>query len=249
MAVPLSESQDLPSEAGALARSLFRPVREGNPFEVTVERLATAIRLGAVTDRLPPERELSGLLGVSRMTLREALRALGDAGFVTVRRGRGGGTFVKYRPAEGADAVALARSMGESLTQALDFRRIVEPGAAALAATRTLPASRRDYLITCLRECTAATEDGARRLADARLHLALAGATECPPLILSVADVRGRLSPLLEAIPVLQHNVVNADEQHATVVGAVLDGEAEQARSVMQEHCDATAALLRGFLS
>src|SRR5919206_1364973 len=70
--------------------AVFRPVRTGNAFEETVERLLQAIRLGVAApgERLPAERELAGRLGVSRVTLREAIRALADAGYVESRRGR-----------------------------------------------------------------------------------------------------------------------------------------------------------------
>src|SRR5215475_12107770 len=118
--------------------AVWRPVRGGNAFEITVARLAQAIRLGMVTtgDQLPPERELAERLQVSRVTLREAIAALRDAGYLETRRGRAGGTFVVYRdgslPAAGPDeAAALAREMGDTLHDALDFRRVIEPGAAA----------------------------------------------------------------------------------------------------------------------
>jgi len=240
-----------PAEA-ALSRSLFRPIRDGNAFEVTVERLARAIKLGvvAVGERLPPERELAELLGVSRMTLREAIKALADAGFVASRRGRGGGTFVTFQagtpPREHPSEVA--RSMGDRLHQALDFRRVVEPGAAALAATRSLSAAERGYLAGCFAECTDATDDRQRRVADSRLHLAIASVTGCAPLVTAVADVQSQLGELLAAIPVLRRNIAHSDTQHAAVVQAILAGDGGVARTVMEEHCDATAALLRGFL-
>ena len=49
-------------------------------------------------ERFPAERELAGLLGVSRITLREAIGDLRAAGYVESRRGRFGGTFVTYTP-------------------------------------------------------------------------------------------------------------------------------------------------------
>ena len=54
--------------AGTELTSLLGPVRAGNAFEETVERLLTVIKLGVVPpgDRFPAERELAGLLGVSR---------------------------------------------------------------------------------------------------------------------------------------------------------------------------------------
>jgi DNA-binding GntR family transcriptional regulator len=93
---------------------VWRPVRGGNAFEITVSRLAPAIRLGPVSEgeRLPPERELAERLQVSRVTLREAIRALREAGFLESRRGRSGGTFVVSptgrRGAGGAAAGARA---------------------------------------------------------------------------------------------------------------------------------------------
>jgi DNA-binding FadR family transcriptional regulator len=58
--------------SGTELSSLLGPVRSGNAFEETVERLLTVIKLGVVApgERFPAERELAGLLGVSRITLR-----------------------------------------------------------------------------------------------------------------------------------------------------------------------------------
>ena len=83
---------------------VFRPIRSGNVFEETVERVLHAIKLGVVTagERLPAERELAVRLGVSRMTLRDALRVLEQAGYVESHRGRSGGTFVTYRATPGS---------------------------------------------------------------------------------------------------------------------------------------------------
>ena len=79
---------------------LLRPVKEGNTFEQTVERLASAIRLGVVEtgQRLPPERELADQLRVSRVTLREAIKALQQAGYVTTVRGQDGWDGRRLRP-------------------------------------------------------------------------------------------------------------------------------------------------------
>ncbi|SNT64759.1 DNA-binding transcriptional regulator, FadR family [Asanoa hainanensis] len=239
---------------------LWRPVRGGNAFEITVSRLAQAIRLGLVGagDRLPAERDLAEQLQVSRVTLREAIRALREAGFLESRRGRTGGTFVvapvtgevdKGRKAapKAKGAAELARQMGDSLHDALDFRRVLEPGAAGLAATRTLTAPERQQLVACL----AASRDRdptTRRVADSRLHLAIAAAGGSPSLAAAVADVQLALDRLLVAIPVIKKNLDHSDRQHTRVVDAILAGDAAAARATMEEHCDATAELLRGLL-
>ena len=58
-----------------------------------------------------------------------------------------------------------------------------------------------------------------------------------------------RLDELLRAIPVMPANIAHSDQQHAAVVEAILGGQADAARTAMEEHVDGTAALLRGFLS
>ena len=65
-------------------------------FEDTVGRLLQTIRLGVLApgESLPPERELAARLGVSRDTVREAIKSLADAGYLVSRRGRYGGTFL-----------------------------------------------------------------------------------------------------------------------------------------------------------
>ncbi len=233
--------------------TLLRPQRGGNAFETTVERLVQTIKLGVVAtgERLPPERELADALQVGRTTLREALEALRKAGYVETRRGRGGGTFVLYDPDvhRGADAGSIARDMGEGLSDALDFRRVVEPGAAGLAATRDLSAAERARLRETLLACTDASADSLRRGADSKLHLLIAELAGSDLLLAAVADVQLRVGQLLAAIPVLERNIVHSDAQHTVVVEAVLAGDTGRARLAMEEHCDATSALLRGFLS
>jgi GntR family transcriptional regulator, transcriptional repressor for pyruvate dehydrogenase complex len=232
-------------------RTIFSPVPVRNAFEVTIERLAQSVRLGVLVegDRLPPERELAETFGVSRVTLREAIRALRDVGLVESRRGRGGGTFVAApRPERARSRHKIEEAIGHGIDDALALRRVVEPGAAALAASRTLSAADRSSLLEYLRaatECQPAT----RRRADSRLHLAIAAIGGSASVTAVVADVQMRLDELLRAIPVIPGNIVHSDKQHAAIVDAILGGRADRARVEMEEHVDGTAALLHGFLS
>jgi DNA-binding FadR family transcriptional regulator len=232
------------------ARSVYSPVPVRNAFEVTVERLAQSIRLGVLVggDRLPPERELAETLGVSRVTLREAIGALRAAGLIESRRGRGGGTFVVSPRTTRPRQVGRSRpATVPGLNDLLDLRRIVEPGAAGLAATRALSAADRATLQRCLRESTSCSANR-RRLADSRLHMAVAAATESPSVAAVVADVQLRLTEALRRIPVMRANIEHSDRQHELVVQAILAGEPDAARTAMEEHVDASAALLRGLL-
>jgi GntR family transcriptional repressor for pyruvate dehydrogenase complex len=241
--VAVVEQQD------ALAAAVLRPLRAHHAFESCVELLATSIRLGIHPDgsTLPPERELAERLGVSRSTLREAIGALRDAGLLTTRRGRGGGSVVDFRPEEPGSSPTLDRSR-EELLDALEFRRIVEPGAAHAAAGRPLTQQQEAMLQASLERVSSAASKAVHRQADSRFHLAIASLTESPMLIDAVTTVQICLHDMLASIPVLDRNIDHSRQQHAAIAEAILAGDAARARRVMESHCDDTAALLRGLM-
>jgi GntR family transcriptional regulator, transcriptional repressor for pyruvate dehydrogenase complex len=217
-----------------------------------VERLATAIRLGVYPygSTLPPERELATRMGVSRATLREAVAALRTANLVRTTRGRGGGTVVDLSPATpgaGGGPAALTTPL-DVLMDSLVFRRIVEPGACYLAASRTLSDQQRQLLTEAHADVRNADSPAQHRQADSRLHLAIASLTGSAQLVDAVTGVQAHLHDMLIAIPVLGVNIEHSNRQHAEIVDAILDGNARRARRVMESHCDDTAALLRGLL-
>ena len=234
-----------------LGHAVLRPVRTHHAFEGCVEQLATAIRLGAYPygSTLPAERELAERMAVSRATLREAIAALRQAGMVETTRGRGGGTRVVFRPPVPSEA-GLGRLAGrrEELADSLVLRRVVEPGACWVAASRELPASERMLLTTALTEVEHARDPGRHRQADSRLHLALATASGSRYLLDAVTTAQSMMHDMLQAIPVLEANIAHSDAQHRAIVQAVLQHDAPKARLVMERHCDDTAALLRGLL-
>src|SRR4051812_24507031 len=235
-----------------LPEAVLRPVRGHHAFEACVEQLATAIRLGVYPrgSTLPAERELAERLQVSRATLREAMAALRQAGLVETTRGRGGGTVVTLRqhmPSARAAARTTAARRNDWL-DSLDFRRIVEPGAAALAAAQHLDDVGLAQLEQAHEEVAAARKPAEHRQADSRFHLTVAALTGSPRTIEAVTSVQATLHEMLLAIPVLETNIAHSDRQHARLVRAIVGGKPDLARRVMEEHCDDTAALLRGLV-
>ena len=194
---------------------MLGPVRAQNAFEETVERLLTVIKLGVVGpgDRFPAERELAALLGVSRITLREAIRALQQAGYVESRRGRFGGTFVIYTPPAPSPAEA-APDRGRGRRQ--DQRRADLPdgggdrrgAGAGPVGPRPRPADRgpAGVLLARLAAVNEASPEDYRRM-DTLFHLSIAELTGSSLLAAACADARMRLNDLLNAIPVLQRNI------------------------------------------
>jgi DNA-binding FadR family transcriptional regulator len=235
------------SGSSGAGEAVFRPVRTGNAFEETLARLLQSIRLGIVPpgEALPPERELAARLGVSRDVVREAIRALADAGYLESRRGRYGGTFVQADLTDAAPPTA-ERPPGE-LDDVLGLRSVLEEGAVAAAAARTLSAGERDALWSRLVETSASGPADYRRT-DSRLHLTIGELAGVPSLLPLLADVRDRANALLDGIPLLEPNLLHSNAQHEAIVQAVLRGDPEAARRRMQEHLEGTAALLRAFL-
>jgi GntR family transcriptional repressor for pyruvate dehydrogenase complex len=239
------------SEVLRLPQAVLRPVRGHHAFEACVEQLATAIRLGVYPPdtALPAERELADQLGVSRATLREAMAALRTAGLVATTRGRGGGTVVCRRPARRKSAARAAiKGRHADLLDSLSFRSIVEPGAAALAAGRGLDRATRRLLEDSLAAVSAAPIGTAHRQCDSRLHLAIAAASGSSRTMAAVTQVQAELDEMLQAIPVLAPNIAHSTVQHQAIVKAILASNPTRAARVMTEHCEDTAALLRGLL-
>src|SRR4051794_2754653 len=186
---------------------------------------------------------------VSRATVREAILALRTAGMVETRRGRGGGSGGTYAPrAPRARTTAPAPQTLQRWLDTLTFRRIVEPGAVATAATLELSEDQRTMLGSAHEAVMSASGSASHRQADSRFHLAFASVTRSPSVIDAVTRVQSTLHDMLLQIPVYDVNIDHSDRQHEQILRAVLDGRPDRARQTMEEHCDDTAALLRGLL-
>lgn len=150
---------------GTARRAVFTPVDTRARVDTVVRRIGDAIELGLLADgeQLPGETELAGQLGVSTVTLREALMALRQQGLVTTRRGRGGGSFVTLpdSPPEERLRARLADWSTEELRDLGDHWAAVSGAAALLAARRTQPGDLRPLVRTAEEFATA--EDPATR--------------------------------------------------------------------------------------
>jgi GntR family transcriptional repressor for pyruvate dehydrogenase complex len=240
----------MPDEPVSLVdEAVFRPVRSGNSLEDTVGRLMQTIRLGVVSpgQALPAERDLAARFSVSRDTVREAIRELSEAGYLTAKRGRYGGTFVADPLPPPPVAPAVAPTAAE-IEDVVGLREILEVGAVRAAATRALSADERALLWTRLGEVQAAAADDYRRL-DSRLHLAFAEIVGVPSLVTLLADNRSRVNDLLDTFPLLARTIEHSNRQHEAIVFAILAGNEQGAAEAMREHLEASAVLLRGFLA
>jgi GntR family transcriptional regulator, transcriptional repressor for pyruvate dehydrogenase complex len=193
-------------------------------------------------DKLPPERDLGARLGISRMTLRLALKALESTGYIVTTRGSRGGSRV-------TDAASLLNCWSQWMRQhsgelgdIFEFRMTVETRLAALAAERRTE----DDLEMIGR--AAAEELGPKDWsslfrADMDIHRAIARAARSPRLEKAMMDARGELF-----IPVdlarLEDRPHQVHSSHAAILEAIRDGDPGSAAEEMRKHIELVRRLI-----
>jgi len=200
--------------------------------------------------RVPAERELAEEFNIARNTLRKALARLTDEGHLKRRVGRG--TFVR-----GASVKSLASDnllwcmQNASPVDVLETRLIIEPRAAALAATRASQADI-DRIVAELEGSISAADIVAFENADARLHLAITEATKNSVLIdycRAINEVRNQPQwQQLKKRSVTVERRQTYDGQHRAIVQALQNRDAEHAAEAMRMHLKAVLDSLLPFL-
>ena len=189
---------------GRYAVSLIPPLAAAGRADEVVHRVSQAIQLGLFVDgeQLPSETDFAAQLGVSAMTLREALATLREQGLVETRRGRTGGTFIR-RPAS-PPVRALCERLRTMTTSALrdlaDEQFAVSGAAAKLAAARASSVSVR-RLRTLADQLATAASLGSRIRADSRFHIEVAIASQSERLTRLEVESQTRLGELLWLTP------------------------------------------------
>jgi GntR family transcriptional repressor for pyruvate dehydrogenase complex len=229
-----------------VAQTVFTPVREGSAVAETVERLGRAIGMGLLRpgDRLPAESRLAEELGISPVTLRNAIAILRGAGLVETQRGRGGGTTVAASPAElpvGGDVPTE-----EELRDLVDYRVVVEGGGAELAAQRATP-GQLEFLAGLLDEMEGTQDYDAWGESDTLFHLVLADASGSRRLVSQVAEIRTEVYRIAKLGTVPRSAVELSDREHREILAAVAAGKPARARAAMTGHVESTRALWLGL--
>ena len=232
-------------------RTVFTPIRQGSAVAEAVARLGQAIAIGLLRpgDQLPRETKLARSLGISVVTLREALAILREAGLVETRRGRSGGTFVSGSLPRAAAIPASPLPPEAELRDFSDYRLVLEGGAAALAAERATP-EQVTYLAELVAQMDDLTDFHAWGETDALFHLILADASGSQQIVTAVAELRSRVyqvSALWDKNPISTLKLSN--KEHRAIVRAVKARQPERARKAMSQHVESTLAIWLGLQS
>ena len=203
-----------------------------------VDRLRDLILQGELSagDRLPPERVLACELGVSRSTLREAIRALVVMNVLVSRHGDG--TYVSsLEPDLLAEPFELMVSLSdESLFHLFEVRRVLETACAGLAAERISDEELVQF-DRILEHSEAARDDPEELLdRDVELHTAIVRATRNPLLIRIMSGV-GALALAGRRRTMSLPGVADRSlADHARIVSALRRRSPETARAAMEAH-------------
>lgn len=202
------------------------------------DHILSAIAVGAlpVDTMLPPERELAASMAVSRSSVRIALDRLQREGFVVRRRGRGGGTFIADVSETGLRSVAQRLDdFREAQHDALEARALVHRSLATLAATRRT-AEQIDTLEGLVADYRAeVTADGARA-ADFRFHQALAQVSGNSVLRTIAGDLDREINMGFRHDPFSASLSERAAEDHAQIVEAIVERDAQRAGDLAEQH-------------
>lgn len=220
----------------------FKPIK---PQKISAQ-IAAQIRNSIMTgefipgDRLPPERELAEMFGVSRPSVREALNILGASGLVEVLQG--GGTTVKSLMEQGSGNTLgdMIRKEQERALDVIEVRKCMESWTAYFAAKRALPEDlrRMEQILDGMRqnlELLQPSED-----LDANFHLVVARATHNVVwlhLMQNIFDAMKEFQRgVWRAIYLTSEDQHQLFLHHQAVYQAINNRDAERARTLMLEH-------------
>ncbi|WP_214320335.1 FadR/GntR family transcriptional regulator [Nonomuraea sediminis] len=204
----------------------MRNVARTSLVDAAIEELRGEISSGAwpVGTKIPSESQLAETLGMSRLSVREAVRVLVHAGLLTTRQGDG-----TYVTATDESQVALRRRLDRAAAMdIIDVRRGLDMVAARLAATRRTPEDLALMRVALERRDAAARAGDLDAFADADVafHLHVADAAHNPLL----TDLYRSMSEALrDSVRNMEQAVLDYDDSHAELMKAVEDGDAARA--------------------
>ena len=221
------------------------PIRPA--YEQVADQIRSAILDGSLApgERLPVELDLAQLLGVSRSTVREALRTLASQNLVTTARGVTGGTYVAHPDPEKVTeyleaSIGLLSGVDEvSVAELTEARKLLEVPACRLAATRSTPElveQLRKSLAGMDRSVPAPDFEGNRMFHG--LILEAAGNRLVSLITEPVFSVLSTHFARHEASPEFGRKV---HDGHVAIMGAIERADGDEAGRLMEDHLDMVA--------
>ena len=230
---------------------LFTKISAGRASEDVVNQIHHAMDTGRLSpgDRLPPERELAERFGVSRVTVRDALRVLETNGLVTIKVGAHGGAFVTApQPTHVSEGLANLLMMSKvSVDEITEARMIFELGVIDIVCERATEDDIAALTDICERSETSLASGAFDVSLSAEFHTRLASSSHNLAVeLVTEAFQEPMLRSLVRAKAIDPHMGDPGVHEHRAIVRAIADGDAAGAREIMSAHLHRTQARLRG---
>lgn len=223
----------------------FTKIQSVSTAHQVIQQIIQAIQTGsyAVGDRLPSERQLAEMLGISRPTLREAITTLATLGVLEIQTGVG--TFVRSATIDENLAFRAAEllSTEESPLHSLETRILLEPGVAALAAERAEESDLR-HMREALEEIKErVAQNIAFRSSGMNFHMAIVRSIRNPvaehactiALAIWFSNLPG-WGEIVQSIVTQPGRLATYYANYVGIYEAIAEGDAEQAAEVMRDH-------------
>lgn len=223
-----------------------KPVTRQSISEKIVGQLRKMIDEGRLKpgDRLPAERALAEMFGVSRTTVREGIKCLAESGVLESRQGAG--TFVSEVGSRKESAILSLLSGDHDMRDVFAVRKMLEPEIAALAAQKRTSTDL-FHLESVLGEQEEAIRSGDTGSDyDERFHQLLAEASKNPVLLEMVRALHDSFAESRAEITQSDARKVASLEAHKSIVEAVRNRHGMQAERAMREHLDEVEDIIFG---
>lgn len=225
---------------------MFDKVVKNTVTNQVIEQVKGLLASGTLQtgDRLPPERQMAEQLGVSRPSLREALRALEFSGLLTPLPSGG------VRVADGGTVLDSALQTTHLVRQfspekVLEARRCIEMTTVRLAAMRASDEALDTLKRTNEVFCRAVEQDEDFVSADLAFHLAIAAAAENEVLAAMLHSSRSMLHDFCSASLAGCKDRTVCVRHHQRILEALLKRSPDEATARMAEHLDSLAVVLK----
>ncbi len=193
--------------------------------------------------KLPPERELQAMLGVSRVSVREALHQLELQGLVDRRPGRGTVVVAPDRSDRAATLLARLTAADRDLLELMDLRAAIEPPIAARAAARATVADVQELRDLVDEMQRTSTVERVTEL-DEAFHAAIARATHNPLFSQLLDVIRDWLRATRRTALQSGRRRRESIAAHTRIVAAIAARDADAAAAAMREHIETVNRLL-----
>jgi DNA-binding FadR family transcriptional regulator len=225
---------------------LFTVVAPNRMSEAIVTQIRDLIRTGRLRpgDRLPSERDLGERVGVSRVTVREALRVLEAGGLIEIRVGARGGAFVTSPSSAkiGTDLADLITLSPLTPVEVTEARQVFENGIVPLVVARATEQDIADLNEMVEQHQAALSEGNFRMSMSAAFHVRFAASTHNAAIESLVRSFHGPLLMSLReaqvAQPLMGHR---GTTEHRDIVAAVAARDTARAQELMAGHLRRTA--------